>query len=410
MTEPAGVAAPVRMQPVLPLAKALGLGTRRGPRPFPLDQPRLLPTFSGTAAVAQAFRALDLPPGATVLCPAYNCGHEIEPLLRLGLRVRCYRVGPDLQADLDDLERRLRPDVRAVLVTHYFGFAQPLPELRDLCDRHGLRLVEDCAHAFLSDDADGNLGRVGDVAVYSLRKTVPIPNGGAVLFNDESLPIPPGLDAPPRCSTGLKALALARKAAVDGGRRGTWIDLAGLAVLAPLVAGSALLERLHPDAPVACYDPDDDDFGFDAAVLDWGMAPWSRRLLERFDWRAVAERRRQNYAVLARELRRVEGCELPLPELGEHTCPLFLPVLVDRRADVFRHLARERIYAAVWWDQRHPSVEWPAFPEAVDLKERVLALPVHQDLGDPQLERMLEVLRECPALRRPAALAAVGGG
>lgn len=400
MPEVAAAELPVRLQPVLPLAEALGGGNGRLERPFPLDQPRLLLTFSGTAAIHQAFRSLNLPRGSTVLCPSYNCGHEIEPLVRQGLRVRCYRVGRDLQADLDDVERRVDASVRALMVTHYFGFAQPLAELRALCDRHGIRLIEDCAHALLSDDSYGTMGRIGDVSVYSMRKTLPLPHGGAVLFNDPALAAPVRLAPPPALSTWLKALALARKAAVDRARtRRSGLDLLALAAMAPLVAGSQLLERVYPGSATACYDPDDDDFGFDSAVLGWGMAPYCEGLLDRLDWRPLAERRRHHYRVLADGLREIAGCELPLPEAESHTCPLFLPVLVDRRTEVFHHLIRERVYAAVWWDQRHPAVDWSEFPEAVDLKERVLALPVHQDMDDEQLARVLAVLRGCPALR-----------
>jgi perosamine synthetase len=355
--------------------------------------------------VHQAFRALDLPAGSTVLCPSYNCGHEIEPILRLGLRVQCYRVGGDLQADLYDIARRLDDDVRAIVLTHYFGFAQPLAELRALCDRHGIRLVEDCAHAFLSEDARGTMGRVGDVSVYSIRKTLPLPNGGAVVFNDPTLEVPTGLVRPPRLATWLKGLALIRKAAVDGARdRGSWLDLAGLAGLAPLVAGSEVLERIYPGSATACYDPDDEAFEFDSSVLAWGMAPWSGRLLDRLDWGAIAERRRHNYRVLADGLRALDGCELPFPEVDDHTCPLFLPVVVDRRMEVFRHLVGERIFAAVWWDQRHPAVDWKEFPEAADLKDRVLALPVHQDVDDGQLARVIAALRDCPARRQSPSL------
>jgi dTDP-4-amino-4,6-dideoxygalactose transaminase len=388
----------VRFQPVLPLAAALGVGQAPVPRPFPLGQPRLLLTFSGTAAVYQAFRALALPPGSTVLCPSYNCGHEIEPLIRLGLRVRCYRIGADLEVDLTEVERRMSRDVRALMVTHFFGFGQRLEEVRALCDRRGVRLVEDCAHALLSDNPSGNLGRLGDVSIYSMRKTLPLPNGGAVLFNDPAVPIPEALEAPPRLTTWLKALDLARKSAVDRVLRdGSWLDILPMAALAPLVGGSELLVRLHPAAATSCYDPDDDDFGFDSRILAWSISSYSRGLLDRLDGSGIAARRRYNYRYLADGLRGLAGCRMLRPELGDHTCPLFLPILAHRRAEVFQHLVRHRIYPAIWWDQRHPAVDWSEFPEAGDLKDRVLALPVHQDVDDEQLEYLLSTMRRCPS-------------
>ena len=122
---PGPVRLPVRFQQVLPLSIALGPGqsdgraavsARSGPgtRPFPAPRRSIRP-----------FARYQAPPGSVVLCPSYNCGHEIEPLLRLGLRPKWYRVGPDLETDLDDIRRRFTEEVRAVLVTHFFGFAQP---------------------------------------------------------------------------------------------------------------------------------------------------------------------------------------------------------------------------------------------------------------------------------------------
>ena len=314
----------VRFQPVLPLGAALGGGRASGARPFPLDQPRVLLTFSGTAGIYQAFRAIGLRPGAVVLCPSYNCGHEIEPLIRLGLRVRCYRVGGDLEVDLDDLRRRMDREVKAVLVTHYFGFGQRLDELKTLCDRRGVFLVEDCAHALFSDNASGDLGRAGDAAVYSIRKTLPLPNGGAVLFNNPGIPMPAPLDPPPMLTTWLKALDLTRKSVVDRVRRdGSWTDLLPMAAMVPLVGSRELLIRLHPAQGTACYDPDDENLGFDSRIMDWSMSPYSAALLNRIDAGGIAARRRHNYkALAARAARRARGEAAPARAAGPHLSAL----------------------------------------------------------------------------------------
>lgn len=391
---------PVRLNAVLPLDAALGRGRPLPRRPFPLDQPGIALTFSGTVAVYQAFRALGLPAGSVVLCPSYNCGHEIEPLMRLGLQVQCYRVTSDLEADLEDIERRMGPKVKALLITHFFGFGQNLEELRALCDRRGVFLVEDCAHALLSSNARGNLGRVGDAAIFSIRKTLPLPNGGAVLFNNSSLAVKGSLEPPPRLTTWLKACDLARKAAADElVREPSGRTLFPLAAFGPLMLGNGLLARLHPAATTACYDPDNDAFDFDQRIMSWGISPFSLRMLDHVEWSSVAQRRLDNYRYLAAALGEVEGCELMRPSTPDHTCPLFLPVLVNRRKEVFQHLVQQRIYPAIWWDQKHPAVSWEEFPEAVVLKDRVLALPVHQDIEASQLDYLIDTLRRCPALQ-----------
>ena len=391
---------PVRLNAVLPLDAALGRGPQLPRRPFPLDQPGVVLTFSGTVAVYQAFRALGLPTGSIVLCPSYNCGHEIEPLMRLGLQIQCYRVTSDLEADIEDIERRMSPGVKALLVTHFFGFGQRLKELRDLCDRRGLFLVEDCAHALLSSNRDSDLGRVGDAAIFSIRKTLPLPNGGAVLFNNASLSVKGPLTSPPRLATWLKACDLTRKAAADDLIRApSGRTLFPFAALAPLMLGNELLARLHPAAGTACYDPDDDAFDFDQRIMSWGISAFSLRMLEQIEWSGVARKRRENYRYLAAALREVEGCEVLRASMPDHTCPLFLPILVSRRREVFRYLVQHHIHPAIWWDQKHTAVSWEEFPEAVVLKDRVLALPVHQDIETGQLDYLVDTLGRCPALQ-----------
>lgn len=390
---------PVRFQPVLPLSVVFsGTPTLAG-QPYPLNQPGVTLTYSGTAAIYQAFHGLGLPAGSTVLCPSYNCGHELEPLLRLGLRIDCYRVTTGLTMDLEDIERRMTSDVRAILVTHFFGFGQPLEAVRALCDRYGIVLVEDCAHAFLSDNVNGNLGRVGDAAIYSIRKSLPLPNGGAVVFNSRSVKLPEHLEAPPMLTTWFKALDLAKKSALDEfGRKRSLNNLVPLGALTPLVAGSDFLQRLSPAALTAFYDPDDENFNFSSDIMNWGMSPFSRGLLDRIEWRHIAARRLYNYRFLVDALDGVAGCEFIRPEVPDCTAPLFLPILTNRRQEVFRYLLRHKIFPAIWWDQQHPAVQWEQFPEARDLKNRVLALPVHQDVDQAQLNYLADTLRRCPLL------------
>jgi dTDP-4-amino-4,6-dideoxygalactose transaminase len=386
----------MRCQPVLPLAAVFDGRARSPQRPFPLGRRDALLTFSGTAAIYQAFRSLALPTGSVVLCPSYNCGHEIEPLTRLGLTIECYRITADLQIDLEDLERRLNGNVKALLVTHYFGFAQPLAALRALCDRHGVLLVEDCAHSFLSNDAAGTLGRVGNIAIYSMRKTLPIPNGGAVLFNDATRLGPDVLRPPARISTWLKSMDLIGKAALDQFRHsGAWHDAASLVALSPVVVGSRALQRVFPRSSTAHYNPDDEDFRFATEILSWGISPFSLRVLARIDWTRVAARRQENYRFLAGALQGIAGCRVMLPNLPDYTCPLYLPIFVQwSPSDAYHYLARHRIYADVFWEQEHPSVDWRQFPEARELKRHVLALPVHQDIDEEQLEHLAATLRD----------------
>src|SRR5262245_29541413 len=152
---------------------------------FPFSAPRGEWTFNGRVALHQGLQTLNLPPGSTILVPNYHQGVEIDTLLSAGYSLRYYRVNEHLEIDLRDVERRLDGQVSALYVTHYFGFPQRMSEARAFCDAHRLKLIEDCALSLFSRHNDEWLGSTGDIAIYSVYKTLPLPHGGFLVTRGE---------------------------------------------------------------------------------------------------------------------------------------------------------------------------------------------------------------------------------
>jgi DegT/DnrJ/EryC1/StrS aminotransferase family len=73
--------------------------------------------------------------------------------------------------------RRLGGRTRAVLLIHEFGFPA---RLSSAAAAAGLPVIEDCAYALGSQNAEGTLGAIGDYVVYSLSKALPLPFGGVL--------------------------------------------------------------------------------------------------------------------------------------------------------------------------------------------------------------------------------------
>ena len=151
------------------------------------------------SAIELFLRTVGAVDGAPVLVPAYigwspREGSGIhDPILAAGARLEFYRVGRDLAIDLSHLRSQLekvRP--RVVLFVHYFGFPDPrLAEAVALCRDHDALVLEDEAHALLSDLVGGICGRFGDAAVFSLHKMLPFTSGGAIAWKAHSEPLPP---------------------------------------------------------------------------------------------------------------------------------------------------------------------------------------------------------------------------
>jgi dTDP-4-amino-4,6-dideoxygalactose transaminase len=92
---------------------------------------------------------------------------------------------------LEDLNQLLKETgAKAVVLIHYFGFPQPVADVKALTQPLGVALIEDAAHALLSE-ADGRpLGTEGDVGIFCLHKGLGLPDGGALILNSPSLSVP----------------------------------------------------------------------------------------------------------------------------------------------------------------------------------------------------------------------------
>ena len=125
-----------------------------------------------------------------ILLPAYigwssrEGSGVFDPIAASGLRPRFYRLTPDLAIDIDSLRAHLvRADVAVLLLIHYFGHVDPACSTAvRLAREAGVQIVEDAAHAMLSDLIGGTCGRQGDATLYSLHKMVPA-TGGVLVRN-----------------------------------------------------------------------------------------------------------------------------------------------------------------------------------------------------------------------------------
>jgi dTDP-4-amino-4,6-dideoxygalactose transaminase len=336
----------------------------------------VVPVHLGRVAIALLPQLLNLEPGDEVLAPAYNCGSELDPLVRAGLRLVFYRVDRNARIDIEDIQRRATDRTRVVYVTHYFGWAQDLSDLSSWCRQRRLYLVEDCALALFSSGPAGPLGRQGDAAIFSLRKSLPVPDGGVLMLRDSP---PLGLvpdELPPWRTTARAFLPLFKSRFVRG------IERAGL-----YPSLRRVLQRLRrplpqrkeqngatPDIPA--------DYYFRDAIASLAMSNVTIGLVHGIDPQFLRARRRENYLHLRDELEGAPGLEFLHPDLADGVCPLFMPVLVNsRRSRLVAELNRRGIAAFPFWEGYHRRLSWDGFPEARYLKDHLLTLPVNQALG-----------------------------
>ena len=186
----------------------------QGARALP-DWPQLrrntvIGTYMGRTAVWQLCQIWGLGEGDEVLIPAYNCGTEVDPLIKAKVTPVLYRVDREVWIDTEDIRRRTTHRTRAIFVIHYFGWPQPIGELARWCHEKDIRLVEDCAQSLFAEGPDGPLGTQGDAAKHrSLRKFLPVPDGG--IWTSKNNVIKPQLRGPSLARTSRALLPRTQK-------------------------------------------------------------------------------------------------------------------------------------------------------------------------------------------------------
>jgi perosamine synthetase len=352
------------------------------PLVFPFDQPGLRYRYFARNAVWDAVHLLGLK-GKKVLMPAYHHGVELETLLAAGVQPVFFRVDSQMRADFEDA-RAKSGGAAALYVIHYAGFPQDMQAARQLATELGVPLVEDCALALLSSEGEKPLGSFGDVSIFCLYKTIPVPNGGALLPRGDYAKnvglLPPPVP-PPGASTASHLIgSLLSNLELRTG------ELGRRTRQAIRDAGQWFVRR----ANVERVSTGTQHFNIDDVNL--GMSAASHLVLRNQDFPAIVERRRRNYFLLYATLRDVAP---PVTgELKPGVCPLFYPMPVEDKAGAMARLLARGVETVDFWRVRHPAVPAGAFPEVDRLRERVLELPVHQDLSPADAEHVARCVRE----------------
>jgi perosamine synthetase len=145
---------------------------------------------SGTAALHLALMALDVQAGDEVIVPSFSFVATANVVEAMG--AKCVFVDIDLATfniDVEQIETKISPKTKAIIVVHEFGLASQLTQLKALCDRHQLYLIEDAACAMGAYIEGNHVGGTGHIGCFSLhpRKAITTGEGGMLTTNDASL-------------------------------------------------------------------------------------------------------------------------------------------------------------------------------------------------------------------------------
>lgn len=141
---------------------------------------------SGTAALHLAVQAVTRP-GDEVLVPSFTFVSTYQAITAAGcVPVSCEIDPMTLTLDLKDAAQRITPRTRAMVPVYYASNIAMIDAYQQFAQEHGLRLVEDAAHAFGCVHGGRKVGSFGDIICFSFDgiKNITSGEGGAVFTAD----------------------------------------------------------------------------------------------------------------------------------------------------------------------------------------------------------------------------------
>lgn len=146
---------------------------------------------NGTDAIEIILEAMAFEPGSEVIVPANSFIASSEAVTREGYRVVFADADPlTYTLNVADVERRITPKTRAIVAVHLYGQPADLAGLLALCDKHGLKLIEDCAQAHGAEFQGRRVGAIGHAGTFSFypgKNLGAYGDAGAITTNDDTL-------------------------------------------------------------------------------------------------------------------------------------------------------------------------------------------------------------------------------
>ena len=317
---------------------------------LPIYDPQKCTFFAlGRNAIYAAVQAFKLEPGDEVLTPAFDCDGSLQPFRVLGLNLKFFRSNPyTFEVDIEDLKKRITPKTRLLHIINHFGFPQPWEELLSLRKTTGIPILEDNAYSLFSTYQGKQFGTFGDISIFSLRKNLPIIDGGMVRINN------------PEYLMTFKQKKL------------QWFYMTELPSMLRLLKTKMGIKRtpslLKTIVPPPLYSDIEKDISIwpsrDCIGRDFSkdylrpmskLARFQLSLYREHQFQEIANKKREQYAFLAEQLSNVKGIKILWPTLPQGVVPFNISFLVEKNRDLILEKLR----------CKYSMIAWPTLPQTV---------------------------------------------
>jgi perosamine synthetase len=308
---------------------------------------------NGTNALIGSLLALGIGPGDEVITSAFTFVATLNAILHVGAIPRFVDVGDDFNVDPAQLASAIGPATRAVVPVHLFGCPADMASIEAAVKGRRIPIVEDAAQALGASCLGRLVGSYG-IGCFSFyaTKNVTTGEGGVVTTDDDGI--------------------------------------------------ADTLRILRNQGQRAPYEYERPGFNFRMTELQAALGVAQMTRLPN-----ISKARRENAGILSDRLAGIKGLELPEEPVGRHHVfhqytVRVTPAARVSRDELLRHLRAKGVDACVYYPRpvfdyscfrRDPRIGSPVTPNTNRVARQVLSLPIHPQLSEEDLWRIVEAVR-----------------
>lgn len=304
-----------------------------------------------------AIKSIKIPQGKKILLPEFICESVVDcfPVDDIVF----YKVQFDFCIDFDDLFSKINKNIGVIYVCHYFGYLQDKEKMqlcKKMADEYGFIMIEDITQSLFSV-----CEIIGDIAVASLRKWLPTPQGAVLCMNKGDMK--------------RKKVRIPREVSSNNA------SVVGMLLKKLYLNKQYDTNRMYRDIFTYCEEQ------VDRQDEIYGMSEFAGFLMKCVNTKTIIKKRKEN----ANQLKHYLDCKgIGMRAFSKTECPLVYPIRVTDRDKFRRYLMTNNIYCAVHWpfDGCQPDDRKMARKNA----EELISLPIDQRYGSEEIAYLCEII------------------
>lgn len=300
-----------------------------------------------------------------VLLPDYMCETVKAAVVRAGFEPEYYKIGRNYDFVPEEVEGKLSQNM-CLFVAHYFGKRMNQKLLEDIMrwKEQGIIVIEDITLSLFSSDENNGVG-FGNYVLGSIRKWLPIPDGGFITSKSEPLPAQITGNCVSKYTDFYYLVQTMKKEYILGGCQ------------------NKELKKIYMDYYALSINELFSDYSL------YPMSDWTRNYLNNYDQERLIEKRCSNYDYLYKGLSEVDWLKVAVKREKGYL-PFGMVILVENRDELLKYLIERNVYCNVHW-RLEDSVE---NPDLSYLSKHSITIPCDQRYGVEEMDYILRIIKE----------------